>query len=363
MAVFKEVLSKIISRSLAKVNLSITHACNYRCKTCNIWRKYLENPELKDQELTLSEYTKLFKQNREIIWLSLTGGEPFLRRDLTDIAISALENIDKLRVVNIATNGSLPRCVEKSLSEILDYRKRPVYISVEVSLDGKESVHNEIRGVKDAYQRALETFRRLRRLKEEAGAKFFDVKFEYTMSKYNSGMLKETIEELVDEENPIGPHDFIITFAHKSFFYDNLESDVSSKTDMTLKEVSWFLENYPKKNLLDIIARSYLKMSMKYFGENWRPPCVAGEHSCFINPYGDVYPCITMNYRLGNLRSDGFSLRNILRNNKSQIFRRKIRETCVTCWTSCEAYPTIIFKPTEFIREFLQPLIDNGWLK
>jgi len=353
MAVLKEVLSKIIFRSLAKVNLSVTHACNYRCKTCNIWRKYLENPKLKDQELTLSEYTKLFRANREIIWLSITGGEPFLRRDLTGIVISALENIDKLRVVNIATNGSLPRRVEKSLSEILDYVEKPVYISVEVSLDGKESVHNEIRGVKDAYQKSLETFRRLRRLKKEARADFFDVKFEYTMSKYNSGMLKETIEELAGEEGFLGFDDFIITFAHKSFFYDNLESDVSSKTDITLKEVSWFLENYPKNDLFDRIARSYLKMSMRYFGENWRPPCVAGEHSCFIDPYGDVYPCITMNYRLGNLRSDGFSLRDILRNNKSRIFRRKIRETCVTCWTSCEAYPTIIFKPVEFIRELL----------
>jgi len=353
MAVLKDVISKVIFRSLAKINLSVTHACNYRCKTCNIWRKYLENPELRDQELTLSEYTELFKHNRGIIWLSITGGEPFLRPDLTDIVISALKNIDKLRVLNIATNGSLPRRVERSLSEILDSMKKPVYISVEVSLDGKELIHNEIRGVKDAYQRSLETFRRLRRLKEEIKGEFFDVKFEYTMSKYNSGMLKTTIEELINKEGSLGLDDFIITFAHKSFFYDNLESDVSSKTDITLKEVSWFLKNYPKKDLFDRIARSYLKMSIRYFGEDWRPPCVAGEHSCFINPYGDVYPCITMNYRLGNLRSDGFSLHKILSNSKSQEFRRRIRDTCVTCWTSCEAYPTIIFKPTEFLKELL----------
>ena len=352
MAMLKEIVSKMISRSLAKVNLSVTHSCNYRCKTCNIWKKHLENPSLKSRELTLSEYIDLFRNNREIIWLSITGGEPFLRRDLADIVISAIENVDKLGVVNIATNGSLPRQIQKSLSEILNFVRKPVYISVEVSLDGGEHIHDEIRGVKGAYQRSLETFRRLRRLKEEVEAEFFDVKFEYTMSKYNSGMLKATIEELIDEEG-LKPNDFVITFAHKSFFYDNLESDVYSKTDIMLKEVSWFLENYPKRNLFDRVARSYLKMSMKYFGEEWRPPCVACEYSCFIDPYGYVYPCITMNYRLGNIRSDGFNLRNILSNSKSQIFRRKIRDNCTTCWTSCEAYPTIIFKPTGFIREFL----------
>jgi len=351
MVVFKDVISKIIFREIAKVNLSVTYTCNYRCKTCNIWRKYLQNPELKNQELTLSEYTEFFKANREIIWLSITGGEPFLRRDLADIMISALENVDRLRVVNVATNGSLPERVERSLSEVLHFIKKPVYVSVEVSLDGKEPVHNWIRGVKDAYKKSLETFRRLRRLKEEA--EFFDVKFEYTMSKYNSGMLKETIEELANEEDSIGPDDFIITFAHKSFFYDNLKSDVSSDKETMLKEVSSFLKNYPKKRLFDRIARSYLKMSIKYFGGNWRPPCVAGEQSCFINPYGDVYPCITMNYPLGNLRSDGFSLRKILSNKKSQEFRRKIRKTCMTCWTSCEAYPTIIFKPTKFLMELI----------
>ena len=312
----------------------------------------MQNPELKNQELTLSEYSEFFRDNKEIIWLSLTGGEPFLRRDLTDIVISALENIDKLRVVNIATNGSLPKVIEKSLSKILNFLERPVYISVEVSLDGEESVHNEIRGVKDAYQKSLETFRRLRRLKEEAKADFFDVKFEYTMSKYNSGLLRKTIEELADEEK-INPSNFIITFAHKSFFYDNLESDVSSETNIMLKEVSWFLKNYPNTNLFDRIARSYLKMSIRYFGEKWRPPCVAGENSCFINPYGDVYPCITMNYRLGNLRANGFSLSKILNNERARVFRRKIRDTCVTCWTSCEAYPTIIFKPTKFLKELI----------
>lgn len=353
MAVFKEVISKMILGGLAKVNLSVTYACNYRCKTCNIWRKYLENPKLKDQEITLDEYTELFRCNREIIWLSITGGEPFLRSDLTDIVISALENIDKLKVVSIATNGSLTRRIERSLSEILSFMKKPVYLSVEISLDGKEHVHNEIRGVKDAYQKSLETFQRLRRLREEAKTDFFNVKFEYTMSKYNSDMLKETIKELADREDFLGLDDFVITFAHKSFFYDNLESDVSSKTGIMLKEVSWLLKNYPKKDWFHMIARSYLKMSRRYFGGNWRPPCVAGEYSCFISPHGDIYPCITMNYRLGNLRTDSLSLRKILNNNKSRIFRKKIREACVTCWTPCEAYPTLIFKPTTFIKGFL----------
>jgi MoaA/NifB/PqqE/SkfB family radical SAM enzyme len=173
------------------------------------------------------------------------------------------------------------------------------------------------------------------------------------MSKYNSGILKKTIKELTDKEDFLGLDDFIITFAHKSFFYNNLESNVSPKKGIMLKEVSWFLNNYPKKDLFHKITRSYLKMSRRYFGGNWRPSCVAGEYSCFISPDGYVYPCITMNYRLGNLRTDGLSLRKILNNNKSQIFRKKIRGACVTCWTPCEAYPTIIFKPATFIKEFL----------
>jgi len=66
-------------------NLAITYRCDSRCTTCNIWK--IQNHQ-KD-ELTLGEIDSFFKENREFLKdvesIQITGGEPYLREDLTEI--------------------------------------------------------------------------------------------------------------------------------------------------------------------------------------------------------------------------------------------------------------------------------------
>lgn len=353
LAIGREILSKIVAGEIAKVNMSVTYACNYQCKTCNIWRIYLEYPELKDRELTLKDYDQLFKENRHLLWISFTGGEPFLRNDFSEIMVSALEKVEKLRVVNVVTNGSMPEVVEKSVCRMLDATRRRVYTFVEVSLDGVDNIHNDIRGVKDAYNRALETFLRLQSLKEENGSELFNVKLEYTISRFNAGLLETTINKLRDNELPIDINDFVVTFAHNSFFYRNLRSEVKPQADSICSEISWFFKEYQNRNLFDRITKSYLRASLKYFNGGWRPPCVAGAYSCFLDPFGNVYPCISMEYALGNLKKDGYSLHKISESPRTKSFKEKLRPSCPTCWTSCEAYQTIIFNFPHFLKDLV----------
>ena len=349
----KEVISKVIMKELSKINISVTYACNYRCKTCNIWRAYLEDPILRNGELTRTDYENLFEENRDFIWVSFTGGEPFLRKDFPEIVISALKNVEKLRVVNIATNGSMPERVEKGIGNVLSEMPKKVHLFIEVSLDGFETLHNNIRGNNKAHRKALETFLRLQRLKEELRPNFFNVKFEYTLSKFNSGMFEATLNELKNAEVPVDINDFVFTFAHNSYYYNNMQSDIKPETDLLLNDVSWILKHYQNRKFFDRVTKSYLKMTQKYFKEGWRPPCVVGEYSCFLDPFGNIYPCITMNFTLGNLKEDGFNLSQILKNSDSKIFRENLRPHCSTCWTSCEAYQTIVFNFPRFIKELL----------
>ena len=63
-----------------KLNFAITMWCQSRCLTCNIWQI-----KPKD-ELTLDEIREFAKKNTSFRWVGLTGGEPFLRSDIVDIA-------------------------------------------------------------------------------------------------------------------------------------------------------------------------------------------------------------------------------------------------------------------------------------
>jgi len=60
------------------LTFSITNRCNSRCKTCNIWKIPAEESE----ELSLDEIELIFKSMDKLYFLNISGGEPFLRKDL-----------------------------------------------------------------------------------------------------------------------------------------------------------------------------------------------------------------------------------------------------------------------------------------
>jgi len=72
-------------------------------------------------------------------------------------------------------------------------------------------------------------------------------------------------------------------------------------------------------------------------------PCKALSVSCFIDPYGTIYPCTIFNKKLGNLRQANYNLKKIWNSKKSAEVRKLIKENkCPGCWTPCEAYQTIL---------------------
>ena len=73
-------------------------------------------------------------------------------------------------------------------------------------------------------------------------------------------------------------------------------------------------------------------------------PCHALRASCFIDPWGVVYPCITYSRPIGRLRDTGMRLEPIW--NDGRDARRCSGEIwngqCPQCWTACEAYQSIL---------------------
>lgn len=72
-------------------NFAVTYRCTSRCQNCNIWQK---KP---DDDITLDEIAQFFSTNRDyfrnVKTIQLTGEEPFLRKDLPEIAIIMTKNI------------------------------------------------------------------------------------------------------------------------------------------------------------------------------------------------------------------------------------------------------------------------------
>ena len=134
------------------LTFNITNKCNSRCKTCFLWKTYVENPELQKQELSLTEINRLFKDIPAPLWLTFSGGEPILRSDLLEICRSAYKNYPDLHGLGILTNGLSPDKIVDFINDLLCVGFRNVKASV--SIDGTEKMNDLMRGGKGGFKKA-----------------------------------------------------------------------------------------------------------------------------------------------------------------------------------------------------------------
>ncbi len=129
-------------------HLFVTKRCNLHCKMCNVW-------ETKCPEVDTAGMKQIIDRLDElgVAVVQLTGGEPFLRRDLGELVRYADA---KGLVVQISTNGTLPVSIyQKALELPLD--------SVGVSLHSYQpSTHDRINGLPGSWKRAVQTIRLFR---------------------------------------------------------------------------------------------------------------------------------------------------------------------------------------------------------
>jgi radical SAM protein with 4Fe4S-binding SPASM domain len=98
------------------------------------------------------------------------------------------------------------------------------------------------------------------------------------------------------------------------------------------------------KNPRSLLEYLFLKRAKGFFKTGKTPlPCHALRSSCFIDPTGEVYPCITFNRSLGNLRDHDYDLRRMWNSPAAKRLQKKVwRLECPQCWTGCDGYQTIM---------------------
>ncbi len=143
-----------IPKDGGKVIWEITHNCNYGCSYCifSCTKKRVEG-ELTTEEC-LHVIDELVKNGFK--HLKVTGGEPFIRKDLIEI----LEYASKSMIVDVSTNASL---LSKDLIDKLNKIKLKM---IHVSLDGKREEHESVRGI-NTYDRTIRGLELLKKSKNK----------------------------------------------------------------------------------------------------------------------------------------------------------------------------------------------------
>ena len=142
----------------------ITNRCQAKCQHCF----YIDelNKAIQD-ELSLEEYRKLAKNlDKEIKQVIITGGEPFLRKDIFGISKAFLD-IKHLKSLNFITNGLLTKRVLEDTEKLLKSTSRNKRFVINISLDGLEAQHDKIRGIPGMFKKCMATIEGLKKLREK----------------------------------------------------------------------------------------------------------------------------------------------------------------------------------------------------
>lgn len=315
-----------------KLTFAVTYKCNSRCKICQIWRKKKQN------EIGLKEIDKFFFINNYFNWIDLTGGETFLREDLLEIVKVILKSQENLYLLHIPTNGILAKKIVAEVKKILNLN--PPLFLISIAMDGPPKIHDQLRGVKDNWQKAAETYMQLKELR----SKNFDCFFGMTLSGYNYNLIEETYQNLKKEIPVFDRNDIHFNIAHSSYYYQNKNINLGLSVKIG-EELEKF--NQRKKRIFSgvhFLERAYQKLIPRYLKSGKTPiPCQALSASVFIDPLGNVYPCTIWNKKLGNLRDYQFDLKKIWKDKKIKEIVNLIESGfCPNCWTPCEAYQSIL---------------------
>ncbi len=129
---------------------NITQRCNLKCRHC-----YAAGQARKEDELSHEEALRAIDGFADFGCpvLLFSGGEPFLREDILELARYAKSK--GLRVV-FSTNGT---CITPEIATAI----AEIGVSyVGISIDGVQATHDTFRGVPGAYQRSIEAIRACR---------------------------------------------------------------------------------------------------------------------------------------------------------------------------------------------------------
>ena len=257
-----------------------TLRCNCNCESC-FWK----DNSVKN-ELTLEEIKRIYLEAKEegflisILW----GGEPTLRKDITEIIQFAKYEAD-FAFIGMVTNGFL---IPKRISEFgndLDL--------ILMSLDSPvREEHDRIRSLPGLYDNIMKSVEIIKR-----DYPLISLQFSFSISKYNTHRVDEIIALGDEVETPIA-FNVINTIRHYSY------GDVDEKGELSAKdqEISdAFLRILEAKRNGSHILNS--EMYLKHFIGGKKPyRCHARKVFMFVNSNGDIEDCLRLDNPIANLR-------------------------------------------------------------
>src|SRR5947208_1874412 len=143
-----------------------TWVCDARCEMCNNWK---HGDRKSDMTLEQLEPAMSHPFWGAIENLNISGGEPTTRNDLPEMVETFQRHLPRMRKIGINTTGLTPHRAIPMITRIVKFcAEHDLLVSVRVSLDGIGNIHDQVRHVKNGFEKAKETIEALQQLAAES---------------------------------------------------------------------------------------------------------------------------------------------------------------------------------------------------
>lgn len=307
--------------------ISITDRCNSRCTFCKIW------DNLDPHDLDPDCIDKLPK---ELMQVNLTGGEPFLHKDI-EVIVEKLVSRDVRIIIN--TNGLI------DLKKYLNILKNDK-IGIRFSLDGVGIQHDTLRGVNGNFSKVIEQIKFLKSSKIKnigIASTFSDINIKSALQLYKLSKIMKI--------------DFTMMAATNSEIYYGLSDNQINHIDVFESVINEIIKNEVKSLNFKRLGKAIYLSELAAFlqGKVNKIMCPAAYNYFYLSTRGEVYACNMRNLLLGNLMIDDF--KTIWLSCKADEVRGITSPCFKPCWTMCNAKPIMIEHKLRYFFKLLWRLI------
>lgn len=268
----------------------ITERCNLRCAHC-----YQGN--YSGKELTFEHLLGILEQFKKMLFhwraqgkgrpikghITVTGGEPFVRKDFFDL-LEVFHQNKELFSFAILSNGTfIDAKNSKRLREL-----NPAFM--QVSIEGTQATHDDIRG-KGSYEKTISAIRLLVKAKIRTLISFTAHRRNYKefpdVARLGRRLKVSRVwaDRLIPQGSGENLEEMVLTPEETLEFFKLMEAE-EKKASRTL---------FGKTEIVMNRALQFLVAGGKPYY------CTAGDTLLTVQPNGDLYPCRRMPIKVGNL--------------------------------------------------------------
>lgn len=322
---------------------SLTFKCNSRCLTCNIWQKKWT------EDLSREEWKRIFLGlGKSPYWVTISGGEPFLRKDLVNI-VSDLCQICQPKMITIPSNGLLTNKIIYDVKKMIKENPKTNFI-INLSLDGIESNHDKARGIKGNFKISLLTWNQLKKIK----ASNLILGIHTVISQNNVKNFPAICDYVFDN---LKPDSYVSEIAEQRAELDNFNNNITPGLSDYKKAID-YLKFRMRKRHQSSLARitrafrlSYYDLVLKILTRKTQMiPCYSGVISAQIAANGDIWPCCVRGDVLGNIKNAEYNFKKIWFSDEAKKVRQEIKNKKCYCPLANASYTNMLLNPKSLIQ-------------